>query len=602
MFDPKRLENFPSLPGVYVMSKREGQILYVGKAKSLKARLKQYFAEGGDSRAMIPFLISEIERIDFTVVSSEKEALILENTLIKKHKPKYNALLKDDKSFIALKVRTGHPWPIVEIVRSKTKGKLDGLYFGPYTNAYAARETLELIRRLFPLRQCSDQELMRRTRPCILHEMKRCIAPCVGLCSHEEYDRFVQGTIKFLKGQAQEVINPLKEAMLKASDRLEFEQAQALLNTIRQIEATLEKQKAYKLRGGDADALGIYRQGHEIVLSQVVVQEGKLQGAFHHSFKEIAEEDGDLFATFILQHYLPKDERPKELYLPFKIEGQDALEDILQLKIRVPEKGDKKALVAMAKVNAETTFRKEKDLRALQEAALLDLQEKLRLARFPYRIECFDNSNLSGSEPVSALVAFKDGVRDPAQFRKFKIKEASPSDDYGMMREVLTRRFRRGKETSDLPDLLIIDGGKGHLNLAIKILEELDIASVDVIGIAKEEGRHDRGLTQEPIYLRNVKDPLLFKPHAPALHLLQKIRDEAHRSAIGFQKKRRSKTLMRSLLDDIPGIGPAKKKALLTHFGSLKQIAQASIDELTALPGITPKLAEAILRTLKNDK
>lgn len=597
-FDPIKLKDFPTLPGVYVMSTGQGEVLYVGKAKSLKARVKQYFVKGGDGRAIIPFLVSEIETINFTVVASEKEALILENTLIKRYQPKYNALLKDDRSFIALKVRTRHPWPVVELVRSKAKGKNDGVYFGPYTNAYAARQTLELIQRLFPLRQCSDQELQRRSRPCILHDMKRCIAPCVNLCTHEEYERFVQGTIKFLRGQAEEVIAPLKEAMEKAAEALEFEQAQTLLNTIRQIEATLEKQKAYKLLGGNVDALGLYRQGDEVVLCQVVVQDGKLQGAFNHSFSQIAEEDHELYSSFILQHYLPRSERPRELLLPCELEEGHSLEEILGLKIRVPERGDKKALINMALVNAQTTFNKEKNAQSLREKALVELQEKLHLSRFPFVIECFDNSNLSGSEAVSALVAYKEGVRDTSRFRKFKIKEAAFSDDYGMMQEVLTRRYTRGKEEKDLPDLIIIDGGKGHLNMALKVLDALEIATVDVIAMAKEEGRHDRGLTQEQIFLKNVKDPIFFKPHSPALHLLQKIRDEAHRSAIGYQRKRRSKNLIRSLLDDIPGVGPIKKRALLTHFGSLARIAKATPEELQQVQGINPTLADKILAYL----
>lgn len=602
MFDTGRLKDFPSLPGVYVMSKAskgEGEILYVGKAKNLKARVKQYFAKGGDGRAIIPFLISEIEQIDFTVVASEKEALILENTLIKKYRPKYNALLKDDRSFVALKVRTSHPWPIVEIVRSKAKSKNDGLYFGPYPNAYAARQTLELLQRLFPLRQCSDQELLRRTRPCILHEMKRCIAPCVNLCTHAEYDRFVQGTIKFLRGQAQEVIAPLTRAMEEAAERLEFEQAQTLLSTIRQIEATLEKQKAYKMLGGDVDALALYRRGDEVILSQVVVQEGKLQGAFHHSFNQIAEEDHELYTSFILQHYLPRKERPREILLPCTLQEAAALEEILAIKLHVPERGEKKGLVAMAQVNAESTFNKEKDIQNLREKSLAELQERLHLIRYPFLIECFDNSNLSGTEPVSAVVAFKDGVRDPSRFRKFKIKSAEASDDYGMMHEVLTRRYKRAKEEGDLPDLIIIDGGKGHLNVALKVLDALEIATADVIGIAKEEGRHDRGLTQEQIFLKDHSNPLRLQPHSAALYLLQKIRDEAHRAAIGYQKKRRSKALIRSALDVIPGIGPAKKKALLTHFKSVAAIAKASQEELCQVKGITPPLAHKILSDLR---
>lgn len=593
-FDPARLSVYPTQPGVYLMKETNGTVIYVGKANNLRNRLRQYFMKGGDGRDIIPFLVADIAAIDVTVVGSEKEALILENTLIKKFKPKYNALLKDDRSFIALKIRTRHPWPIVELVRSKGKPKGDGLYFGPYTNAFAARQTLDLLQRLFPLRQCSDQELLRRTRPCILYDMKRCIAPCVKKCSHEEYDLFVEGTIKFLRGQAEEVIEPLKRAMENASEKLNFEEAQALYTTIRQVESTLERQKAYKLLGGDTDALALFRQGEEIVLSQVSVRMGRLQGATPYSFSNIAEEDHELIANFILQHYEPLEEKPKEILLPFEIADCKSLEEILGIRINMPKRGDKKGLVDMAFINAEATFKREKDQQELQEKALIELQEKLHLSRFPEYIECFDNSNFSGSEAVSALVTFKGGVKYSAGYRKYKIRVADSSDDYGMLREALSRRYRKGKEEETLPDLLVIDGGKGHLSMAIKVLESLDIASVDVIGVAKEEGRHDKGITQEQIFLRNVKDPILLRPHSAALLLLQRIRDEAHRSAIGFQKKRRSKVLVRSLLDDIPGVGPFKKRALLKHFGSLQQISKASQEELLEVRGISEALAREI--------
>lgn len=598
-FDPVSLKDFPSLPGVYLMKGSKGSIIYIGKAKNLKSRVKQYFQKGGDGRDIIPFLTADVSSIEFTVVTSEKEALILENTLIKKHKPKYNALLKDDRSFIALKITTRHPWPRVELVRSRGKSKNDGLYFGPYTNAFAARQTLDLLQRLFPLRQCSDQELLRRTRPCILYDMKRCIAPCVKLCTHEQYDEFVDGTIKFLRGQADTVIEPLKKAMHEASEKLEFEQAQALYTTIRQIEATLERQKAYKLVGGDTDALHFCRSGDEATLSLVAIREGQLQGSNTYHFNLIAEDDQELFSSFIVQHYLPLPTKPKELLLPFEIEDARSLEEILNIRITVPQRGEKKELVEMARVNAESSFKAGKDQAGIREKSLNELQEKLKLTNFPKVIECFDNSNLSGSEAVSALVAFEDGKKAPSRYRKYKIKEADVSDDYGMMCEVLTRRYRKAKEEENLPDLIIIDGGKGHLNIAVRVLESLDIASVDVIGLAKEEGRHDKGVTQEQVFLRETKDPILFKPHSAALHLLQRIRDEAHRSAIGFQKNRRSKAMVKSVLDDIPGVGPFKKRALLKQFGSLKKMAESSVEELSQVRGITKELANMILEIIK---
>lgn len=594
MFDPAKLNQFPTLPGVYLMKREDGEILYVGKAKNLKARLKQYFLKGGDGRYMIPYLVPQIAQIDTIVVTSEKEALILENNLIKRHQPHYNALLKDDKAFISLKVTTKQMWPKVEIVRSRTKPKQDGLYFGPYTSAYAARQTLDLIQKMFPLRQCSDQELLRRTRPCILYEMKRCIAPCVGKCTPEEYQSEVDNTIKFLRGQGKEVINKLKDAMETASEEMEFERAQALLNTIRQIEKTLEVQKVHKPFGGSFDALGIYRHGDEVYLSQLKVIDGKLIASLIRHFKKILEEDGELVTSFILQHYQTLDEKPNEILLPVFLEDKEALEEIVGVPLHTPQKGEKKAFIEMAHVNAKTAFEKEKDADRVKEQALVELQEKLSLTRFPHVIECIDNSNLSGSEPVSALVSYVDGNKEKNRYRKYKIKTADLSDDYGMMQEVLSRRYRKAKEENNLPDLLIIDGGKGHLNIALKVLETLDIVSIDVIGVAKDEGRHDKGVTQEQVFTPNVKDPIFFKHHSPALFLIQRIRDEAHRFAISFQKNRRSKALVRSLLDDIPGIGPAKRKALLTHFGSLKKIGEATPEELRQVKGIHAKDVEAL--------
>ncbi len=593
MFDINKL-NLPLLPGVYIMKGKGGEVLYVGKAINLKARVRQYFIKGGDGRAIIPYLVKAVEEIETIVVSSEKEALLLENTLIKKHKPRYNALLKDDKNYIALKLTVKSPWPKIEVVRLKGKEKNDAMYFGPYTSGYAARQTLDLLERVFPLRQCSDQEFLRRTRPCILFDMKKCLAPCVGLCSAEEYGKLVDNVIRFLRGHSKDALKTLQSEMERASDNLEFERAQAILITMRQIEKTLEAQKVVRPMGGDFDALAIYRQGDEVILYDLNVREGKLVGGHSHNYSKIVEDDDELLTRFIVEYYQERDERIKEIYVPIELEGKEAVEEIVGISVIRPQKGDKKAFVDMALVNAEQSFKKLKDQAAILEKALIELQERLHLTHYPEIIECIDNSNLSGSEPVSALIAFADGVRCPSRYRKFKIKEADLSDDYGMMKEVLARRYRKAKEENNLPHLLIIDGGKGHLNIALQVLRELDIATIDVIGVAKEDGRHDRGITQEQVFIPNVKDPILFKHHSPALMLLQKIRDEAHRSAIGFQKKRRSKAIIKSLLDDIHGIGPAKRKLLLTHFGSVEKVSQATKEQLEEI--VSARDADTIIK------
>lgn len=593
-FDVKKIVDFPALPGVYLMKNRQGRVLYVGKAKNLRQRVKQYFRQGGDGRYQIPFLIPHVHDIETIVVPTEKEALLLENNLIKKYRPKYNVFLKDDKTYIALRVTTTNRWPMVQIVRYRGKPKGKALYFGPYTSAHSARETLDLIRKIFPLRQCSDQELARRTRPCILYDMKRCIAPCVGKCTREEYDHLVQRTIRFLRGQDKEVLKDLYREMQQASDSLEYEKAAHILETIRHVEKTMEQQHVDRPVGGDADVLGIYREGDEVLLAQLIFRNGKLLGMHHYNFSNIAQEDAELLTSFIMQHYGDRTELPKEIFVPARFKGSRSLEEIVKVHIVAPQRGEKRRYIEIAITNAEAAFKQAKDQATIRERTLIEMQERFRLANYPHRIECFDNSNLSGTEPVSSLVTFTDGERDKSRTRKYTIKTAAASDDYGAMYEVLMRRCKRGKDENDLPDLIIIDGGKGHLNVARRVFDELNIISVDVIGIAKEGGRHDRGMTAEQVYLPNVKDPIHLRHNSSILFLLQQIRDEAHRVAITFQRKRRSKKTLTSALDAIRGIGPQKKKALLRHFGSLKKTKEASLEDLQKTPGISKANAEAI--------
>lgn len=601
-FDPKKLEAYPLLPGVYLMKNHAGHVIYVGKANSLRQRLKQYFVEGGDGRQMIPLLVSKIESIETIVVSSEKEALLLENTLIKQHKPKFNALLKDDKSYIALMLSHRNNWPMLELVRYKEKPDSNNFYFGPYTSAASARTTFDLLNRLFPLRQCSDQEFLRRTRPCILYDMKRCCAPCVGKCTKEEYARHVECTIRFLKGQDKEILNELKTEMYKASEALEFERAGELYKKILQIQNTLEKQMVDKPSGVDTDVLAIFRQADEVIISQLIFRQGTLTASKHYNFSQIAQDDHELLESFLLQNYEGVTSLPEEIFLPLELPEAKTIADILsvgkrsKVSILFPQRGEKKAFLTMAYTNAEAAFKQQKDIESMRQRTLLEMKEKFHLANYPRRIECFDNSNLSGSDPVSSLVAFTEGRKDSDRYRIYKIKTAEGSDDYGAMREVLERRFKKGKEENDLPDLLMVDGGKGHLNCAIAILRDLDIVTVDLIGVAKEEGRHDKGATQEQIFLPNIKDPILLRHNSPVLFLLQQIRDEAHRRAITFQRKRRGKKLIKSTLDDIKGIGPAKRKLLLNHFGSIKKLKEASLEELKTLKGLSQSNIDAIIK------
>lgn len=592
-FDPLKIKLFPTQPGVYLMKDGLGEVIYVGKAKNLRQRVKQYFVAGGDGRLMIPYLINKIDQIETIVVSSEKEALLLENNLIKQHKPRYNALLKDDKSYIALKIAHQDPWPTVKIVRYRGSPEPDGLYFGPYTSAQAARQTLDLLNRLFPLRQCSDQEFARRARPCLLYQMKRCAGPCSQKCTEEEYRNHLERTIKFLRGQDKEVLKDLHDEMKRYADAMEYEKAAQILRTIRHIEKTIESQHVDRPLGHDADVIGIYRHGEDVILAQLLFRGGRLVGSRHFDFSNIAEEDPELLSSFLLQHYEGQIEIPPEIIVPVAMSDRKSVEEILsgrhghKVSIHMAQRGEKKALLEMAQVNAEALFKSQKNEEDLREKTLLEMQERLRLSRYPSRIECFDNSNSSGSEPVSSLVAFTDGLKDSKRYRSYRLKVGGKPDDYAAMYEVLLRRYKRAKEENDMPDLVIVDGGKGHLNIALKVFEELNVTGVDVIALAKEQGRHDKGMSEEQIFLPDQKEPILLKKNSPVLFLMQRIRDEAHRFVLAFHRKRRSKQTIRSALDDIPGIGPVKRKALLTYFGSLKKVELASEEELRKVKGIS---------------
>jgi excinuclease ABC subunit C len=605
-FDPSKLDTFSTQPGVYIMKTTASDVLYIGKAKNLRARIKQYFQRGGDGRPIIPFLVAKVDAIDILIVKSEKEALLLENNLIKKHQPRYNALLKDDKTYIALKVTAKSKWPTVQLVRYRGKPEPDGLYFGPYTSAHAARTTLDLINRLFPLRQCSDAELARRTRPCILYDMKRCIAPCVQKCTPEEYQQLVERVVKFLRGQDKVVLQELYDEMYQASESLEFEKAGLILKTIKQIEQTIESQNVDKPLGSDSDAIAIFRQGNEVMLSKLIFREGKLVSMRHHDFAQIAQDDDEILKTYLLQHYEQQEQLPHEILLPIPIEDAEIIAEILsqnkkrKTRIFVPQRGDKRELVEMAYVNAEASFKKEKDEQAIRERTLLEMQEQLHLIHYPSRIECFDNSNLAGTELVSCMVAFTDGEKERSRYRKYKMRTVIGQDDYASMREVLMRRYKRAEIENDFPDLLIIDGGQGHLNVALQVFAELNIITVDVIGIAKEQGRHDKGMTAEQVFLPKMKEPIRLKHTSPILFFLQQVRDEAHRFAIEFQRKRRSLTTLKTSLEDIPGIGPVKRKMLLRHFGSVKKLLEATPEELGKVKGLSQANIQAIETWITN--
>ena len=593
---PEQIDRFPAQPGVYLMKNSQGVVIYVGKAKHIKRRVKQYFSKT-DTRPMIPYLLSEISTIETLVVENEKEALLVENTLIKKHKPKYNATLKDDKSFISLMINDHHKWPRVQLIRYKGKPKHKGTYFGPYTSAFAARQTYELLGKLFPLRQCSDKELTRRTRPCLLHGMRRCIAPCVGLCNKTEYDAFVSGAIDFLKGKDDRVLKKLYKEMEGAAEKLEFEQAGAYLHTIRQIEhVTKTRQIVQKATSQDTDSIGLFRKGDEVVLMQLFVREGKLIGSEHYTFTHALEADDEIIGSFLLQYYRQRSDPPQLILLPIKLKNAKEIQDLLGngIQITTAQKGTKKGLLRLAEKNAKATFEKEQDQQQLRERMLLDLAETLNLSRYPKRIECFDISSLSGTDLVGSMIAYSDGAYDKKRTRYFKIQGIDKSDDFGALHQTLTRHLSKRKDQDDLPDLILIDGGKGQLSVGIKVLKELDIACTDIASITKEAAKHTKGLTAEKMFIPGKKGPISLDPHSPLLFLLQQIRDTTHERAIDFHRKRRSKRILRSALDEIAGIGPVKKKRLLRAFGSLKQILLAKDQQLLQVEGICKKDVQAL--------
>lgn len=576
----------------------DGNVLYVGKAKNLQSRIRQYFQKGGDERAMIPYLRAQVEAIDTVIVLSEKEALLLENTLIKKYQPRYNALLKDDKAYLSVRINTKEPWPMMRIVRKgdPPPGAID---FGPYTKGYAARETLEIIRRLFPLRSCSNEELKRRTRPCILYEMKRCLAPCVGKCTTGEYQYQVGRAIQFLRGHSNELLDEMTREMKLAAEDLEFEKAAELLKKIEFVQATLEKQHVNIAGKRNIDALGLYREADLALIAKLQVRHGNLIHVEDFLFSGSIQESDALLTSFIMQHYQQTNTPPKEILLPFDLPDEPLLEEILpDILFTTPKRGEKKALSLMAFENASAHFHRKKDHVRSKEELLMALEETCQLNHFPERIECFDLSNLGGSEPVGAMVLFVNGEREKKSTRTYKIQSTDGFDDYGALEEVLRRRYRNAANEGNLPDCILIDGGKGHLNRAMRTLEEMDISTVDLLALAKEDAKHTHGLTQEQIFLPGQKEPLRLQKNSPVLFFLQSIRDEVHETVIRFQRKRRGKKTLQSALSSLPGIGPMKEKRLLQAFGSLKRILEASDEELLAIPRITKKDI-ANLRSLK---
>jgi len=582
----------PARPGVYLMKDKDDTVIYVGKARNLRARVRSYIG-AKDARPMVPFLLSRAKDIEFIVTGTEKEALILENTLIKKNRPRYNVTLRDDKNYFSIRVDPGEDYPRLDLVR---RMKSDGArYFGPYSSSQAVKETLRSIQKAFPLRTCRDRAFRKRTRPCIEHEIKRCSAPCCGYISSSDYKKILSDAMLFLEGREKKLISDLRLRMKDASKALNFEDAAALRDSINAIEKTLERQHVVSASFKDRDVFGLFRAGNRTQLYALYVRSGKIIGQRKFPLFKTRAGSPEILSSFLKQYYDGDVTIPEEVIIPEEIEDGDVVGEWLRdrrhkkVSLVVPKRGGRADLLTIAAKNAENAFATEKDSEAEREKILHLLAGKLHLTALPRRIECFDISNLQGKYAVGSMVSFRDGEPDRAGYRRFRIKTKEEADDYGMMREVLERRYGKGE---NLPDLVVVDGGKGQLGVALSVVCELGIENVDVIGLAKEsrimpgEGLKIVRKDVDRIYIPKRKNPLYLTKHPQALFLLQRVRDEAHRFAIGYHRKLKEKGDFHSILDDIPGIGQRRKEVLLGHFHDVEKIRRASKEELADVKGI----------------
>jgi excinuclease ABC subunit C len=590
---------------VYLLKDHAGKVIYVGKAKSLRARVGSYF-RGGDGRSQVQFLVRRLGDVEWLVTQNEKEALILENNLIKQYKPRYNIRLKDDKSYVSVKV-TDHEWPRVLVTRRIVRD--GGRYFGPFHSATAIRDTLDVIRKAFPLRTCSDTVFRNRARPCLEYQIKRCLGPCVLPVDRQEYERHLRSASMLLEGRDSQLRRVLAAEMRRASEDLRFEDAARLRDQMRAIERSTERQQVVTHQGGDLDVFGIYREGGFISVQVLLVRGGRMVGhrAFELADWELPEEE--ILAALLTQFYQGDREIPEAILLPLAIEDAGARQELLRerrgraVEIVVPRRGDRRRLVELAVENARQAFAARRDERERLEHAAQELMRWLHLRSAPKRIECVDISTFQGGETVGSVVASDEGRPETSGYRRYRVRGAAGADDFASIRDVLRRRLAKGREANDLPDLLVIDGGRGQLAVASAVCAELGIADLEVVGLAKLRVERDArsseiARVEERVYLRGRANPVQLPRNSSALFLLQRVRDEAHRFAVSYHKKLRDRSRLGSPLDRVPGVGSARRRALLRHFGSLARLRSAPADQIANVPGIGPALAEVIRRSL----
>ena len=608
----EELKKLPKEPGVYIMRDDKDVILYVGKAVNLHNRVRSYFRENIGRGPMIDKMVSLIARFEYIVTDSELEALVLENNLIKENSPKYNTLLKDDKTYPYIKVTVGEEFPRILFSRVMKKDK--SRYFGPYTSAGAVKDTIELLNKLYCLRTC-NRSLPRDIgleRPCLNYHIKQCLAPCQGYVNKEQYREQVSQALEFLNGNYNLILKDLESKMKAAAEELDFEAAAGYRDLYNSVKQVSQKQKITDSVGEDKDILALYQDETEAVVQVFFVRDGKLIGREHYYMTHVSEGDkAGILENFVKQFYAGTPFIPRELMLQYEIGDRELIEKWLsgrkggRVHIRVPKIGSKEKLVELAAQNAKHILDQDRERLKREEGrtigAVKEIADVLGLSRIE-RMEAFDISNINGFENVGSMIVFEKGKPKPSDYRKFRIRTVTGPDDYACMREVLTRRFRHGIEESreleekelereygsftKFPDLLMMDGGRGQVNIALSVLEELGI-SIPVCGMVKDDNHRTRGL-----YFNNIELPI--DTRSEGFKLITRIQDEAHRFAIEYHRSLRSKTQVKSVLDDIPGVGPARRKALMRSFKSIEEIRQASVEELAALPELNRRAADEI--------
>ncbi|MBS3758598.1 MAG: excinuclease ABC subunit UvrC [Desulfobacterales bacterium] len=596
----------PSTPGVYIMKNARQRIIYVGKAANLKNRLTSYFSGRNPTDIKTGVLVGRIASFETIQTPSEKEALILESNLIKKHRPRYNVILKDDKRYPSLRLDMKSDYPCLQVVR---RIRNDGaLYFGPFASAGAVRQTLKLIHKTFKLRKCTSTSVKPRSRPCLYHQMGLCLAPCCKSVSPEAYNDIVNEVRLFLNGRTAELTTKIKTEMEAAAGRQEFEKAAQLRDKLFAVEKTMEKQVAVTTDFVNRDVIGLASDSPYALLWVMFVRNGFMQGAKDFYVHDDTATGAEIIEAFLKQHYESTSDIPEEILIPCAHEDVALYTQWLsqkkgkKVRIHYPKRGDKVRLIRMAEENAQTRLASHVEAEMANQSLLEGVRQRLHLERLPRRIECIDNSGISGRELVSGMVVYEDGAPNKSEYRRYIIRNVDQADDYACMAEVLERRFHPTHTATDsLPDLLIIDGGKGQLNIAVSVLKQMGLQQAfGVIGIAKKDP--ERSETADKVYIPGRRNPLNLNAHTEVLYFIQRIRDEAHRYAVTYHRQRRTKTALRSRLDGIQYIGEKRKAVLLRHFKSIRRLKAASVEELAGLPGMSRRAAENIQKTLNAEE